>query len=207
MAETFCREGNIMGTTTQKDLMDGLMEAVITVLTERQGIPLMTACRVADTFANHMSFVWANNVIRIPKGVAYNTLKRNKALFDDFDGNNHALLGRKYGISIQRVYSIVKEMRQAYVDSLQVDMFNDKSAASHQNVSDFIEANLSVLADIMDHCAICIREQLTLDEEQARLLGEEVANYMSNHWHGQFAYVKSGKQESDDEQGDLFSPA
>ncbi|HGB3471632.1 TPA: Mor transcription activator family protein [Salmonella enterica subsp. diarizonae serovar 61:l,v:z35] len=194
-----------MGTTTQKDLMDGLMEAVVTVLNDCQGIPLVTACRVASIFADRMSFVWANNVIRIPKGVAYNTLKRNKALFDDFDGNNHAILGRKYGVSIQRVYSIVKEMRQAYVDSLQVDMFNDKSSASHKDVSDFIEANLSVLADIRDHCAICIREQLMLDEGRARALGEDVAMYMSNHWHGQFAYVKSGKQESDDDQGDLFS--
>ncbi|ECI3885399.1 TPA: Mor transcription activator family protein [Salmonella enterica subsp. enterica serovar Newport] len=197
----------MMGATTQKELMDGLMEAVITILTERQGIPVMTACRVANTFADRMSHVWANSVIRIPKGIAYNTLKRNKALFDNFDGNNHAWLGRKYGISIQRVYTIVKEMRQAYIESLQVDMFDDKSAVSHQDVSDFIEADLLVLADIMDHCAVCIREQLTVDEAQAKTLGEEVANYMSNHWHGQFAYVKSGKQESDDDQGDLFSPA
>lgn len=196
-----------MGMTTQKELMNGLMEAVITVLTERQGVPVMTACQVGSTFAERMSFVWANSVIRIPKGVAYNTLKRNKALFDNFDGNNHAWLGREYGISIQRVYTIVKEMRQVYIESLQVDMFDDKPAVSHQDVSDFIEADLLVLADIMDHCAVCIREQLTVDEAQAKTLGEEVANYMSNHWHGQFAYVKSGKQESDDDQGDLFSPA
>lgn len=193
-----------MGATTQKELMNGLMEAVITILTERQGVPVMTACRVASAFAERMSFVWANSVIRIPKGIAYNTLKRNKALFDNFDGNNHAWLGRKYGISIQRVYTIVKEMRQAYIESLQVDMFDDKSAVSHKDVSDFIEADLLVLADIMDHCAVCIREQLTVDEAQAKILGEEVANYMSNHWHGQFAYVKSGKQESGDNQGDLF---
>ncbi|EDZ8927965.1 hypothetical protein FWN46_08000 [Salmonella enterica] len=196
-----------MGATTQKELMNGLMEAVITILTERQGVPVMTACRVASAFAERMSFVWANSVIRIPKGIAYNTLKRNKALFDNFDGNNHAWLGRKYGISIQRVYTIVKEMRQAYIESLQVDMFDDKSAVSHKDVSDFIEADLLVLADIMDHCAVCIREQLTIDEAQAKTLGEEVANYMSNHWHGQFAYVKSGKQESSNDQGDLFSPA
>lgn len=194
-----------MGATTQKELMNGLMEAVITILTERQGVPVMTACRVASAFAGRMSFVWANSVIRIPKGIAYNTLKRNKALFDNFDGNNHAWLGRKYGISIQRVYTIVKEMRQAYIESLQVDMFDDKSAVSHKDVSDFIEADLLVLADIMDHCAVCIREQLTIDEVQAKTLGEEVANYMSAHWHGQFAYVKSGKAEPDNDQGDLFS--
>lgn len=194
-----------MGATTQKELMNGLMEAVITILTERQGVSVMTACRVASAFAERMSFVWANSVIRIPKGIAYNTLKRNKALFDNFDGNNHAWLGRKYGISIQRVYTIVKEMRQAYIESLQVDMFDDKSAVSHKDVSDFIEADLLVLADIMDHCAVCIREQLTIDEVQAKTLGEEVANYMSAHWHGQFAYVKSGKAEPDNDQGDLFS--
>ncbi|ASD84951.1 hypothetical protein LB105_003414 [Salmonella enterica] len=194
-----------MGATTQKELMNGLMETVITILTERQGVPVMTACRVASAFAERMSFVWANSVIRIPKGIAYNTLKRNKALFDNFDGNNHAWLGRKYGISIQRVYTIVKEMRQAYIESLQVDMFDDKSAVSHKDVSDFIEADLLVLADIMDHCAVCIREQLTIDEVQAKTLGEEVANYMSAHWHGQFAYVKSGKAEPDNDQGDLFS--
>lgn len=195
-----------MGATTQKELMGGLVEAVITVLTERQGVPVSIASRVAHTFAERMSFVWENSVIRIPKGISYNTLKRNKALFDDFDGNNHAWLGRQYGISIQRVYTIVKEMRLAYIKSLQVDMFDDQSAVSHKDVSDFIEADLLVLADIMDHCAVCIREQLTIDEVQAKALGEEVANYMSNHWHGQFAYVKSGKQESDDDQGDLFGP-
>ncbi|EJL1205202.1 hypothetical protein NL766_004711, partial [Salmonella enterica] len=80
----------------------------------------------------------------------------------------------------------------------------DKSTVSHKDVSDFIEADLLVLADIMDHCAVCIREHLTIDEAQAKALGEEVANYMSNHWHGQFAYVKSGQQVSGDDQGDLF---
>ncbi|EAM8421895.1 Mor transcription activator family protein [Salmonella enterica] len=193
-----------MGATTQKELMDGLMEAVVVTLTERQHVPFNTACRVGQAFADRMSFVWANGVIRIPKGIAYNTLKRNKALFDDFDGNNHAHLGRKYGISIQRVYTIVKEMRQAYVDSLQVDMFNDKSVVNPQDVSDFIAADLLVLADIMDHCSVCIREHLTVNKEQADTLGEEVANYMSAHWHGQFAYVRSGKQETVDDQGDLF---
>ncbi|EBD2385649.1 hypothetical protein GVX02_000501 [Salmonella enterica] len=193
-----------MGATTQKELMGGLTEAVVTVLTTRQGVPPATALRVAHSFAERMAFVWSNSVIRIPKGIAYNTLKRNKTLFDDFDGNNHAHLGRKYGISIQRVYTIVKEMRQAYVDSLQVDMFNDKSVINPQDVSDFIAADLLVLADIMDHCAVCIREHLTVNQEQADALGEEVANYMSAHWHGQFAYVKSGKQEADDSQDDLF---
>ncbi|EAW2472626.1 hypothetical protein FBD63_14815 [Salmonella enterica subsp. enterica] len=193
-----------MGATTQKELMDGLMEAVVVVLTERQHVPFNTTCHVGQAFADHMSFVWANGVIRIPKGIAYNTLKRNKALFDDFDGNNHAHLGRKYGISIQRVYTIVKEMRQAYVDSLQVDMFNDKSVVNPQDVSDFIAADLLVLADIMDHCTVCIQKHLTINKEQAEVLGEEVANYMSAHWHGQFAYVKSGKQETDDSQDDLF---
>lgn len=196
-----------MGTTTQKELMGGLAEAVITVLTGHLSVPASAASQVANAFTGRMSFVWANSVIRIPKGIAYNTLKRNKALFDDFDGNNHAWLGRKYGISIQRVYTIVKEMRQAYIKSLQVDMFDDKSPVSHKDVSDFIEADLLVLADIMDHCAACIREHLTIDEPHAKMLGEEVANYMSNHWHGQFAYVKSGKQESGDDQGDLFEQA
>ncbi|MFS9881518.1 hypothetical protein WKV47_24040, partial [Salmonella enterica] len=59
-------------------------------------------------------------------------------------------------------------------------------------------------ADIMDHCSVCIREHLTVNKEQADTLGEEVANYMSAHWHGQFAYVRSGKQETVDDQGDLF---
>ncbi|EJG5923802.1 hypothetical protein NAE50_002196 [Salmonella enterica] len=194
-----------MGATTQRELMDGLAEAVVVVLTERQGVPFNTACRVGQAFAARMAFVWADNIIHIPKGAQYKVLQRNQALFNDFTGSNHAPLGRKYGISIQMVYDIVKRMRQEYIERHQMDMFDNKATPDNKEVSDFLSAGLLVLDDIMTHCAVCIREHLTIDETQARTLGEEVANYMSNHWHGQTAYIRSGKTEAaDDDQDDLF---
>ncbi len=63
--------------------------------------------RVADMLADE----WGGQSIYMPKDVARRCLKRNIRLFDEFNGSNVAELARKYGLSEQRVYAVIKAER------------------------------------------------------------------------------------------------
>ena len=63
--------------------------------------------RVADMLADE----WGGQSIYVPKDVARRCLKRNVRLFDEFTGSNVAELARKYGLSEQRVYAVIKQER------------------------------------------------------------------------------------------------
>lgn len=60
----------------------------------------------------------------IPKGVQYQASLRDRQIWQEFNGQNHNELCRKYGISLQWLYSIIKRMRADYVRRHQADLFD-----------------------------------------------------------------------------------
>ena len=45
-------------------------------------------------------------------------------IYKEFDGKNHAGLARKYGLTVQHVYRIVKEVGMAERAKKQADLFS-----------------------------------------------------------------------------------
>lgn len=64
--------------------------------------------RVADMLAED----WGGTSVYIPKDELRRLRKRNSRIYNEFNGGNVADIARKYGISEQRVYVILKEERQ-----------------------------------------------------------------------------------------------
>lgn len=66
---------------------------------------------------------WGGEVIYIPKALLIALSERDLAIWRDFNGNNYRDLARKYNVSMQWVYQIVKRVQKEEVAKRQFDMF------------------------------------------------------------------------------------
>ncbi len=67
------------------------------------------AANVAKSLADYLSIAWGGMPIYIPKDAK----RRASMMLDEFTGDNHAELARKYGVSLQTVYRVIKTEQQA----------------------------------------------------------------------------------------------
>ncbi|OBX07046.1 transcriptional regulator [Gallibacterium salpingitidis] len=70
---------------------------------------------------------WGGEIIYIPKALLIALSERDLAIWREFNGSNHRELSRKYGVSMQWVYQIVKRVQKEEVAKRQYDMFNEKN--------------------------------------------------------------------------------
>ena len=70
-----------------------------------------TSVEITMLFAH----LWGGQVIYVPKGVLIQASKMHQKIFDDWTGRNHHEVAKKYGVSVQYVYRIVKRMRLAII--------------------------------------------------------------------------------------------
>lgn len=73
--------------------------------------------------ANRMRMDWGGKQVYFPKGLAADITKRDLELYQEFDGTNHEQLARKYHLSVQWVYKIIKNVQAFEVARRQIDMF------------------------------------------------------------------------------------
>lgn len=74
---------------------------------------------LAERMAGH----WGGQNLYFPMGLSLQLSKRDKQIYSEFDGMNHSDLARKYNVSVQWVYKIVKAVRKAEMASRQEDLF------------------------------------------------------------------------------------
>ncbi|MBE8611489.1 hypothetical protein CYG68_03550 [Morganella morganii] len=192
-----------MSITTQARLMDGVSDAALSVLTQHH-IPYSVARKICRAIVNQLIFVWEGNLIYITKTPNHEIMQRNQCIFDEFKGDNHDVLAEKYGVSIQWIYRIVKEMREDYIHRYQPDMFTPYEPDS-EDISNFIREQFKTLGEIMDNAAYCIRRQLPkIPEDQALQMGKEIAYLTSELLKGLSAAIKKESKQPDKTQADLF---
>ncbi|MGK8265559.1 Mor transcription activator family protein [Moraxella nonliquefaciens] len=46
-------------------------------------------------------------------------------MYDEFTGDNHEVLAKKYGVTLQRIYAIIKEQRQFEFNTRQFYLWDD----------------------------------------------------------------------------------
>lgn len=76
---------------------------------------------IADRMASH----WGGQNIYFPMGLSYRLSQRDRQIYDEFNGHNHSELARKYGVSLQWIYKIIKTVRREDMARRQSDMFGE----------------------------------------------------------------------------------
>ena len=68
-----------------------------------------TAETIAESIADQVKKHWAGQQIYIPFAVNEEIKIKHKIIKQQFTGNNQADLARKHGLSLQRIYTILKK--------------------------------------------------------------------------------------------------
>ncbi|EBT6969480.1 DNA-binding protein [Salmonella enterica subsp. enterica serovar Poona] len=97
------------------------------------------ADQIGQATANRMMQVWGGQNVYFPMGMVWKVSQRDREIFHEFDGRNHHELARKFGVSLQWVYSVVKRIRKEELDRMQGKLFDGES--DDQNESN--EKNLA----------------------------------------------------------------
>ncbi|MBN4667879.1 DNA-binding protein [Pandoraea nosoerga] len=105
------------------ELLVDLAEQCVLVLLESAGLDADKATQVGREIADRMAAHWGGQNIYFPMGLSYKLSQRDRQIYDDFNGANHSELARKYGVSLQWIYKIVKTVRQEEMARRQGDMF------------------------------------------------------------------------------------
>lgn len=105
------------------ELLHDLWQHVSVALQELIELDKERANHVANEIANRMAAHWGGQLIYFPIGTAIKLSARDLAIWNDFNGKNHSDLARKYGVSLQWIYKIVKAMRQEDLARRQAALF------------------------------------------------------------------------------------
>ncbi|MCM2545448.1 Mor transcription activator family protein [Burkholderia glumae] len=71
----------------------------------------------------------AFELARADMGVSYRLSQRDRQIFEEFRGDNQAELARKFGVSLQWVYKIIKTVRREDIAARQRDLFGGPATA------------------------------------------------------------------------------
>lgn len=101
------------------ELLVDMAQHVAGCLVELLEIERDKAEHVAQEIANRMAAHWGGQNIYFPMGLSYKLSQRDQQIYDEFCGDNHSDLARKYGVSLQWIYKIIKTVRQEEMNSRQ----------------------------------------------------------------------------------------
>ena len=92
-----------------------LLAELLTMLAlelRQAGLDVTSANDIAWRTVERVRDSWGGQVIYIPSGNRFDSVKRYEAMWQAFDGRNHAELARKFGVSEQTVYNAISLMRK-----------------------------------------------------------------------------------------------
>ena len=84
-----------------------------------------TSCRAFFIGENHIAQCWGGEVIYIPRNLVLLLNERDRKIFNEFKDTNHRELTRKYNVSMQWIYQIVKKITKEEIARRQFDMFGN----------------------------------------------------------------------------------
>jgi Mor family transcriptional regulator len=77
----------------------------------REGVDKDKARPIAWNVVEKVRDAWGGQILYIPKGDAFDARARYEAIWQAFNGHNHADLARRFGVSEQTIYNAIREMR------------------------------------------------------------------------------------------------
>ncbi|AUK44873.1 MULTISPECIES: Mor transcription activator family protein [Pasteurella] len=92
-------------------------------LVKKIEIEAENARQIGIEIAQTISKNWGGSVVYIPRNLIFILNERDRKIFNEFNGTNHRDLAKKYGVSMQWVYTIVKRINKEEIAKRQFNMF------------------------------------------------------------------------------------
>ena len=107
------------------ELVTDLEDQMAACLLSELPIERKKALALSKKVARHITDNWGGQLIYIPKNHLGQLSERDMQVYRDFDGRNHAALVKKYHLTVQQIYKIVKEVGRRERAKNQGDLFGD----------------------------------------------------------------------------------
>lgn len=104
------------------ELLADLAERITTQLIG-QHVSDEGARQIGDEIATQMAAYWGGQLIYFPKGKFVLLSKRDRLIYAEFTGHNQKDLARKFDVSEQHIYRIIKAMRRSDLADRHGDLF------------------------------------------------------------------------------------
>ncbi|GAB2927716.1 Mor transcription activator family protein [Rheinheimera gaetbuli] len=118
--------------TTKKTGMDALRSELLDDvalhaknLLADHGIEADVADQCGMAMAEFLAEHWGGQLINFPKNFLYKLAQRDMAIYEEFNGRNHAKLASKYNMSVRGIYKLVARAQKRIVAEKQPDLFTD----------------------------------------------------------------------------------
>ncbi|HGD3424765.1 TPA: Mor transcription activator family protein [Enterobacter hormaechei] len=82
------------------------------VLIESINLDSEAAANVGQAIADRMMRNWGGQSIYFPKGISGRASERDYKIYSECDGRNYAELAKKYNLTLQWIYKIVKRVHK-----------------------------------------------------------------------------------------------
>lgn len=104
------------------ELLADLADQVGLKLAE-SGVDVGKAAEIGWAVAEHVREHWSGQSLYLSKGERYRLSVRDRKIFAAFNGRNHAELARQHGLTVMRIYQIVKIARAELIAKQQTTLF------------------------------------------------------------------------------------
>ncbi|MDK9603481.1 Mor transcription activator family protein [Lelliottia wanjuensis] len=108
------------------EIFADLSQHVATTLHEMVGMEDDIAQQIAVAVANRMMHAWGGQTIYLPKGMVFMASARDYKIWQECDGRNYRELAKKYNLTLQWIYSVVKKIQRAESARRQFPLFSGK---------------------------------------------------------------------------------
>lgn len=108
------------------EILADLAKHIETQLAAKVKLNAELAKQIGIEVASHIAQSWGGEVIYIPRNLILLLSERDRKIFNEFNGTNHRELARKYNVSMQWIYQIVKRVTKEEIARRQFDMFGEK---------------------------------------------------------------------------------
>jgi len=109
--------------TKAPELLADLAAHIAAALVELAGLDQTSAEGVGREVADRMAAHWGGQNVYFPMGLSVKLSQRDQGIYDEFNGTNHSDLARKYGVSLQWIYKIIKAVGRVELARRQRDLF------------------------------------------------------------------------------------
>lgn len=108
------------------ELLVDLADQCAAALKEMAGLEDEAAKQIGREVSDRMASHWGGQNIYFPMGLKLKLSQRDRQIYADFTGRNHSELARRWGVSLQWIYKIVKAMGEEEVARRQRPLFPEQ---------------------------------------------------------------------------------
>lgn len=111
----------------QPEIFADLAQHVSATLKETVAMDDDIAEQIATAVANRMMQAWGGQTLYLPKGMLFMTSARDYQIWRECNGHNYRELAKKYNLTLQWIYTVVKKVQRSETARRQLALFSSAS--------------------------------------------------------------------------------